>query len=39
MEVVLQETMAMTPLVPTGGLNGGRADSPGDLGPRAGMAL
>lgn len=39
MEVVFQEAMAMTPLVPTGGPNGGRAGSPGDPGPRAGVAL
>lgn len=34
-EVVCQEAVAMTPLVPTGEPNGRRADSPGDPGPRA----
>lgn len=39
MEMVFQEAVAMTPLVPTGGPSGGRAGSPGDPGPRAGVAL
>lgn len=39
MEVVCQEAVAVTPVVPTGGPHGGRAGSPGDPGPRAGVAL
>lgn len=39
MEVVFQETVVMTLFVPTGGPSGGRAGSPRDPGPRAGVAL
>ena len=38
-EVVFQETVAMTPLVPTGGPSGGRAGSPWYPGPGTGVAL
>lgn len=39
MEVVFQETVAMTPLVPAGGPSGGRAGSPWYPDPGAGVAL
>lgn len=39
MELVFQETVVMAPFVLTGGPSGRRTGSPGDSGPRAGVAL